>query len=92
MADLLDDNFRLAAKDTLYRCHDLLIKHKSELFSHLRERWIDLFNAEFDILLYDLTGEDLLNFSTKTHGLQPKNAANSESRVKQLPYGEGSFG
>ena len=55
MAELLDDNFRLAAKDTLYRCHDLLAKHKSALFSHLRERWSDLFNAEFDILLYDLT-------------------------------------
>jgi len=25
------------------------------LFSHLRQRWCDLFNASFDVLLYDLT-------------------------------------
>jgi transposase len=55
MADLLEDNFRLAAKDTLYRCHDLLLDHRKNLFSHLRERWTGLFNATFDILLYDLT-------------------------------------
>jgi len=55
MADLLEDSFRLAAKDTLYRCHDLILEHRIDLFTHLRERWIGLFNAEFDILLYDLT-------------------------------------
>lgn len=36
MADLLDDDFRLAAKDTLYRCHDRLLDHREALFSHLR--------------------------------------------------------
>ena len=55
MADLLEDNFRLAAKDTLYRCHDRLMDHRKDLFTHLRERWTGLFNATFDILLYDLT-------------------------------------
>ena len=29
--------------------------HKDALFSHLTERWRDLFNADFDLLLYDLT-------------------------------------
>lgn len=55
MADLLDDNFRLAAKDTLYRCHDRLPDHKPALFTHLKERWAGLFGATYDILLYDLT-------------------------------------
>ena len=55
MADLLEDNFRLAAKDTLYRCHDHLLEHKADLFSFLKERWSDLFEANYDILLYDLT-------------------------------------
>ena len=55
MADLLEDNFRLVAKDTLYRCHDRLLDHRKDLFTHLRERWTGLFNATFDILLYDLT-------------------------------------
>jgi len=32
-----------------------LLEHKLALFSHLQERWKDLFNARFEILLYDLT-------------------------------------
>lgn len=55
MADLLGADYRLAADDTLYRCLDQLITHKPALFSHLQERWKDLFNARFDVLLYDLT-------------------------------------
>lgn len=55
VGDLLDADFAIAAKDTLYRCHDLLVEHKEELFSHLHDRWRDLFNVEYEILLYDLT-------------------------------------
>jgi transposase len=55
MADLLGADYRLATDDTLYRCLDQLVKHKEALFSHLQERWKDLFNARFDVLLYDLT-------------------------------------
>ena len=55
MADLLDEDFGIAEKDTLYRCLDKLAEHKAALFSHLRERWITLFDAKYDVLLYDLT-------------------------------------
>jgi len=55
MADLLGADFAVAEKDRLYRCLDRLLKHKQELFQHLRERWQDLFAAHFDILFYDLT-------------------------------------
>ena len=55
MADLLGSDFRLAESHRLYDCHDLLLKHKEALFTHLTERWKDLFNAKFDVLLYDLT-------------------------------------
>ena len=55
MADLLGSDFRLADSHRLYDCHDLLLKHKEALFTHLTERWKDLFNAKFDVLLYDLT-------------------------------------
>jgi hypothetical protein len=34
---------------------DKLLAHKAELFSFLQQRWKTLFQAEFDILLYDLT-------------------------------------
>lgn len=55
MGDLLGEDFRLVQKDKLYRCLDKLLEHKEDLFSFLRERWHDLFQATFDILLYDLT-------------------------------------
>lgn len=55
MADLLGADYRLAVDDTLYRCLDQLLAHKTALFSHLKQRWKDLFAAEFDVLLYDLT-------------------------------------
>ncbi len=46
---------RVIASTTLYRCLDKLTAHKQEFFSYLRARWATLFNARFDILLYDLT-------------------------------------
>jgi transposase len=55
MADLLDADFALAEKNTLYRCLDKLIEHKDELFKFLKRRWGELFGAKFDVLLYDLT-------------------------------------
>ncbi len=55
MADLLGADFSLAESHKLYACHDRLLAYKEELFSHLVARWRDLFNASFDVLLYDLT-------------------------------------
>ena len=55
MADLLDADFALAEKNTLYRCLDKLVEHKDELFKFLCRRWGELFGAKFDVLLYDLT-------------------------------------
>jgi transposase len=55
MADLLDSDFCLAEKNTLYRCLDRLVEHKDELFKFLVRRWGELFGAKFDVLLYDLT-------------------------------------
>ena len=55
MADLLDSDFALAEKNTLYRCLDRLVEHKDDLFKFLKRRWGELFGAKFDVLLYDLT-------------------------------------
>ena len=56
MGDLLGADFgQLAECHKLYECHDLIGQHKSALFDHLHQRWKDLFNAQFDVLLYDLT-------------------------------------
>jgi hypothetical protein len=55
LGDLLGVDARAAQDDTLYRCHDYVLPWKEELFGHLRQRWSDLFDAKFDVLLYDLT-------------------------------------
>ena len=55
MGDLLGCDARLSQDDTLYRCLDKIIAHKQEMFGFLQQRWRDLFHAEFDVLLYDLT-------------------------------------
>lgn len=53
--ELLSVDFAAASKDRLYRCLDRLIAHKDALNRHLVERWRTLFDAKFDVLLYDLT-------------------------------------
>jgi transposase len=55
MADLLGRAGEAIELQSLYRCQDKLLAHKAALFSFLRERWQDLFQAQFEVLLYDLT-------------------------------------
>ena len=67
---LLGVDFAVAEKDRLYRCLDRILEHRQELFQHLQQRWKDLFDAHYDVLLYDLTstyveGEAELNPKAK---------------------------
>jgi transposase len=55
MDELLSADFAVAEKDRLYRCLDRIVEHKDELCRFLVERWKTLFDAQFDVLLYDLT-------------------------------------
>jgi len=55
MDELLETDFSVAEKDRLYRCLDRVLKHKQELFIWLKQKWADLFHADFEVLLYDLT-------------------------------------
>ena len=50
----------------LYRCLDRVLPHKTKLEQHLKQRYGELFGAEFDVLLYDLT-------STYVEGAAEKN-------------------
>jgi len=58
-ATALDDLLQIPAgslnDSRLYRCLDRLMAHKTKLERHLRQRYGQLFEAEFDVLLYDLT-------------------------------------
>jgi transposase len=55
MDELLETDFAVAAKDRLYRCLDRVLPHKQELFVWLKQKWADLFQSDFEVLLYDLT-------------------------------------
>jgi hypothetical protein len=48
MDALLGTDFAVAEKDRLYRCLDRVLKHKPELCLWLRQKWADLFQAEFE--------------------------------------------
>jgi transposase len=55
MDELLETDFAVAAKDRLYRCLDRVLAHKQELFVWLKQKWAELFQSDFEVLLYDLT-------------------------------------
>lgn len=55
MGDLLGESGEAIPYQNLYRCLDKLLAHKKGMFTFLKQRWQDLFNADFDVLLYDLT-------------------------------------
>ena len=55
MDELMGTGFEVAEKDRLYRCLDRVLEHKQELFQYLKQKWADLFGADFEVLLYDLT-------------------------------------
>jgi transposase len=55
MDELLETDFAVAGKDRLYRCLDRILEHKQDLFVWLNQKWADLFHADFEVLLYDLT-------------------------------------
>src|SRR5258706_335936 len=50
----------------LYRCLDRILPHKTKLEQNLKQRYGELFGAEFDVSLYDLT-------STYVEGAAEKN-------------------
>lgn len=45
----------MAQKDKPYRCLDLLLTYRDELFVFLKGQGGKLFGAKYDVLLYDLT-------------------------------------
>jgi hypothetical protein len=73
MGDLLGEGYSLAQKDKPYRCLDLLLKHRDDLFHFLKEQWSNLFGAKYDVLLYDLT-------STYFESDQPAAGSGSKKR------------
>jgi len=53
--DLLGVPDQKVNKDRLYRAHDHLLKQKDAIEKHLKEQFTTLFDAQYELLLYDVT-------------------------------------
>jgi transposase len=78
LEDLLGVPPEQVNKDRLYRGLDAVLPHKEAIERHLREKFATLFDASFDLILYDVT-------STYFEGLMEKNpqAKRGHSRDKR---------
>ena len=53
--ELLGVPIEAVGKDRLYRAHDHVLPLKEDIEKHLKQRYTTLFNAQYDLLLYDVT-------------------------------------
>ncbi len=68
----------------LYRCLDRLLPHKKKLEQHLKQRYGELFGAEFDVLLYDLTSSYVEGAAEQNPLLQRGYSRDHRPDCKQL--------
>jgi transposase len=68
----------------LYRCLDRMLPHKTELERHLRQRYGELFAADFDVLLYDLTSSYVEGQAFKNAMMQRGYSRDHRSDCKQV--------
>jgi hypothetical protein len=87
-ATALDDLLGIDAEkinDTrLYRCLDRLLPHKGALERHLKQRYGELFAAQFDVLLYDLTSSYVEGAAEKNPMMQRGYSRDHRPDCKQL--------
>src|ERR1700758_115703 len=87
-ATALDDLLGIDAaqiNDTrLYRCLDRLLPHKGALEQHLKQRYGELFAAQFDVLLYDLTSSYVEGAAEKNPMMQRGYSRDHRPDCKQL--------
>src|SRR5512145_739099 len=68
----------------LYRCLDRLLPHKKALEQHMKQRYGELFGAEFDVLLYDLTSSYVEGAAERNPMMQRGYSRDHRPDCKQL--------
>ena len=81
---LLDCDAAVAERNRLYRCLDRLLAHKEQLERHLASRWKDMFGADVEVLLYDLTSTYFEGQVTQVKGAQRGYSRDHRDDCKQL--------
>ena len=84
LEDLLGVPVALVNDDRCYRALDHLLPHKAALESHLRTRFGELFQVEYDLLLYDVTST---YFEATTGRTASRCASRSSSPARGCPWG-----
>src|SRR5260370_38493649 len=82
MDDLLEIEEGKINDTRLYRCLDRMLSHKTKLEQHLKQRYGELFGAEFDVLLYDLTSTYVEGAAEKESHDAPRLLARSSSGLR----------
>ena len=86
LPDLLGVPVNRVDDNRLYRALDQLLPHKVKLEAHLKNRMGELFDLEYDLLMYDITStyfEGQANFDLAQHGYSRDN----RSDCKQVCIG-----
>ena len=68
----------------LYRCLDKLLEHKPRVEEHLKQRYGELFGAQFDVLLYDLTSSYVEGAAEQNELMQRGYSRDHRPDCKQL--------
>jgi hypothetical protein len=70
--------------DRLYRCLDLLLPHKAAVEQHLSARYGELFGAQYEVLLYDLTSTYVEGLATDNPRMQRGYSRDHRPDCKQV--------
>jgi len=84
LADLLGITEDKINDTRLYRCLDRILPHKTKLEQHLKQRYGELFAAEFDVLLYDLTSSYVEGAAAKNPMMKRGYSRDHRPDCKQL--------
>jgi len=84
LADPLSVPAEKVNEDRLYRALDALLPHKAELEKHLKEKLGELFELDYDLLLYDVTSTYLEGQAEKNPQAQRGYARDHRPDCKQV--------
>ena len=74
-------------KDRLYRAHNKVLPLKEEIEKHLKERFSTLFDAEYDLMLYDVTSTYFEGEANRNPQAQRGYSRDHRSDCKQVCIG-----
>ena len=87
LEQLVDIPNDLVGKDRLYRAHDRVLPLKEAIETHLKERFTTLFDAKYDLLLYDVTSTYFEGDAAGNEQAQRGHSRDKRSDCKQVCIG-----